>query len=1603
MLQQKPIVLKTTSMKNKAQGVDAYPMSPVQKGIVFRAMAQKEAKTYHSQAVRQINIQGFDRHIFQQAFTSVVENSPTLMAAFDLYGYDEAMQVIYKPLSIRVGYHDLQHTANPVKRINDFLESEYRQPFDFSVPPLWRADLFQIEADYVVFVFQYHQAILGQQSFAYFYNHLLQAYVQTQQHPNGLTTTQQQPVKQAFVQIEAQTDVDALLSYWQHAMNGYKRLDIFDEFSNEESYHNRYDEGITHQIKERAAAMGIPLPALYFGAYLMAMKALTYENDITVGLETSLHPNGFDPKSLYGSFSNALPFRWTINEGHTITDYLMEVAKKVETLQTRSNLDVYALAHAMGETANGQHPFFDTTFGYVVMPEVVQPGIAVGEKYGLASVEASGVSLQVTIHETAGGVQAHFVQRKGFKSGLSLPTLSAFMHQALSLIASSLEQKIDIANLLGLLEKDKLLDRYNHTALSFPAHQSCMDWFEKQVRLNPERMALKTSETTVSFATLEQQANQMAHFIRQTTAKPNAVIAVLMERSIDMTVAILGVLKCGYTYMPIGPGFPEERIHFMLNDCQADAVIVSSGYQYLAHSLPTQKIIDIGQAQDAIAQMPTTTVNTLHDETTPFCIIYTSGSSGKPKGVKIGQTGVMNRLYWMWENYPYGDDELAILKTSIGFVDHIWELFGPLLAGVPALVLSESQTAHLPEFAQQVHLHQATRVVLTPATLRKLLHQRDVSLNLLSSIRIWSCSGDALPNDLAEEFYSVFPDKKLLNIYGATETTADVACYDTSVDFVESKPTVTPQAFFESSIKSEVSGLIENYKRTATDLQSSGKALDLDEYADTSINKPWGKAKYIDFLKNDLLPNVVNVAKPSYVGHMTGPLPEFIKDINALMVELNQNLVKIETSNAASHIERQVVGMVHRLTYQFKNAFYGKHVQNSESCLGLVTNGGSISNIMALNYALNKAFAPQDGFKGIAEEGLKRSMAYFGYKDIVVMGSKMVHYSIGKAMRTMGFGKANYLAFDLDKNDIASSKKALADKIRKLQEEKVLVLALIGVAGATETGLVDPLKALGEVASACGVHYHVDAAFGGVYLFSEKLAYKLEGIAYADSVSMCGHKQMYLPMGASVCLFKSPLFGIFSENTTYYQARKGSFDLGRFTIEGSRSFIALLFHGMFKMFGGRRLGDITAGNFAMAQLFAEKIKADPNFQLIFEPETNILNYRFVPQHLTDAAKNGTLSIENFEYINLLNRQIQKTQFLEGQSFVSYTEIPMSQPAMGLEDGRVTVFRAVMMNPYTEGSNLTSLLAEQVQIARKIIAGDPKLSQERPQKAIKKEKSGILMGTAPIGKPIANTQIYILDKNGQLLPDGVVGEICISGKAMAMGYHNRQGREAKKFVRNPFVQDEAALLYKTGDMGRWLPNGNLAFTGRRDNQVKLQGHRIELEEIEHVLRQHFDVEQCVVNALAENEQLHLTAYLVLDNPVTEDALKDYLSTKLPEYMIPNQWVTVSHIPMGPTGKVDRQALPQTAPKAIQTPAYTAPGNAIEQELVKIWERLLGQDKIGVDDNFFYIGGYSLLASRVAVAIEQTFEVEIPLIELLSMPTIAQLALFIKKVKSEPASV
>lgn len=477
-------------------------------------------------------------------------------------------------------------------------------------------------------------------------------------------------------------------------------------------------------------------------------------------------------------------------------------------------------------------------------------------------------------------------------------------------------------------------------------------------------------------------------------------------------------------------------------------------------------------------------------------------------------------------------------------------------------------------------------------------------------------------------------------------------------------------------------------------------------------------------VKTKVIAHSVKVGNPYYIGHMTSAVPYFVILLEMIIAALNQNQVKIESAKASTFLEKEFISWMHRIIFMRSPNFYKNNIQNRETVLGNITLDGTMANMTALLTARNKAFPPNGRFPGIREAGIAEAYKYYGYDSSVILVSRRGHYSIEKVGRTMGIGNRNIIKIPVDSRNKIDTLR-LEKTCREIEERnlsggpRTKIIALVGIAGTTETGNIDNLKEMRKIADRYKAHFHVDAAWGGSVLLADEFRYLFSGIEKADSVTVDAHKLLYAPPSLGMVFFRNGTDLKALMHNSNYIIRPDSIDLGRFSLEGSRPFASLKPWATIKIFGKHGFSLIFSHAFELTSVLRGLVEMHCNFEAMNQPELFIFNYRFAPRTIqekldklmrkiqdTDSSdeKNNRVKIQLLKRIeninsllNELNIELHKAIREEDESFVSRTMIDMPQYFYQ----NCVILRAITINPLTTPEILKEIIEQQNKMGLKI--------------------------------------------------------------------------------------------------------------------------------------------------------------------------------------------------------------------------------------------------------------------------------------------------------------
>jgi amino acid adenylation domain-containing protein len=390
---------------------------------------------------------------------------------------------------------------------------------------------------------------------------------------------------------------------------------------------------------------------------------------------------------------------------------------------------------------------------------------------------ATKYDLYLELDERRDAVLARFHYSTDLFDQATIVSMAEHWTRMMAAVARDASVRVSEIDLLSEGERKQVVEEWNQTSVVYPQSTTIQQAFDAQCRRTPDRIALKDSRQQLTFAELQRKSNQLAHYLQKFGARPGMRVAICVERSCDMVIGLLGILKAGASYVPLDPSYPLHRLRFMLED--ADPIVIVTQGKLLPR-IPANRVqivtLDGNWTKIAHESEECPAID-LHASDTAY-VLYTSGSSGKPKGVEGTHGGALNRFEWMWERYGFEAGEVSCQKTNLGFVDSVWEIFGPLLGGVASVIVPQEALVDPEELIGYLAEHHVTRMVLVPSLLRALLDHAPNLGERLPALKLWSLSGEALTWELAGRFQKACPKARLLNIYGSSEVAADVTWHE---------------------------------------------------------------------------------------------------------------------------------------------------------------------------------------------------------------------------------------------------------------------------------------------------------------------------------------------------------------------------------------------------------------------------------------------------------------------------------------------------------------------------------------------------------------------------------------------------------------------------------------------------------------------------------------------------------------------------------------------------------------------------------------------------------------------------------------------------------
>jgi len=507
----------------------------------------------------------------------------------------------------------------------------------------------------------------------------------------------------------------------------------------------------------------------------------TMQNSILVGTPTAARSQ-FEIENLIGFFVNTLVFRGDVSEKMSFRDLVGQV--RGFALEAYAHQDVpfeKLVEELVPQRSVDITPLFQVMFIFQNIPKQIFKiqGLEMEELGFDTGIAKFDLTAEVYEDDVDDNLHWRFEYNADLFERATVRRMIDHLRNLVEAVVDNPDRPLAQIALMSAPERNRLVVELNHTAADCGEASSVQAAFELQAARTPNSVALLFWDEKLRYKQINEQANRLARYLIKRGVRRGDLVGISFERSPQMVIALLGVLKTGAAYVPLDSSYPPQWLSFVIEDAQVWGVVTEKATrQRLSATLANVVALDadaelIGSFSAQDPDLPSSRDDTAY-------VLYTSGSTGTPKGVEGTHRGCLNRFAWMWRAYPFHAGEVCCQKTNLGFVDSVWEIFGPLLAGVPSVIIAPETLLDPEELLQTLAREQVTRMVLVPSLLRMLLEHAPGLGERVPELKLWTCSGEVLPVELAERFRAGFPAATLLNLYGSAEVAADVTWHQVS-------------------------------------------------------------------------------------------------------------------------------------------------------------------------------------------------------------------------------------------------------------------------------------------------------------------------------------------------------------------------------------------------------------------------------------------------------------------------------------------------------------------------------------------------------------------------------------------------------------------------------------------------------------------------------------------------------------------------------------------------------------------------------------------------------------------------------------------------------
>ncbi len=760
---------------------DIYTLSHTQEGMLYHSIYSPDSDVYTQQI--DFTLRGnLDKSLFIKAWQMVIDRHPILRTVFDWSTREKPLQIVYKTIPFPFEFKDWQDFTldEQADNLRSLLVADLNKGFDLSKTPLIRLILIQMSKEKFQFIWTSHHIILDGWSVFLILKDLFSLYEAL--ILGGELYLKPCPPYKNFIAWLKKQNLQEAEKFWKKRLNGFKTptqlwitkspADAQNRSQSFNDYIGKISSELTLELKSFAKEYQLTINTLIQGIWALMISKYSGEDDVLFGTTVSGRREPEDVDKMVGLFINTLPVRFQINKDDSIISWLKKNQyEQVETIQY--DFSPLVQIHQWSEVPNDQ-PLFDQILVFENYP--IDDYFSSKERIvgieSIDSVERTNYSLTVIVSPDK-ELEVKCIYDKNKFEQKTIENLIIHFQTILEGIIKNPTLLIKQLQILSCAEHNKILVEWNQTRTEFPYNKCLHQLFQEQARRTPNSIAVAFDNETLTYSKLNQKSDQLARHLVSLGVNSNELVAILLDRSINMMVALLGVLKAGGAYLPLDPEFPYERLEFMLEDAQVKTLLTQTNFLDNLPSCSAEIVcIDDYSTNPKFEDIINDQVNS---ENLAY-IIYTSGSTGKPKGVQVTHKSVVNFLSSMTKKPGFNEEDILLAVTTLSFDISILELFLPIINGGKTIIASKDIVANGEQLLHTLEKHRVNVMQATPTTWRLLIEagwKGNKNFKVL-------CGGEAVSNELADKLLS--RSSNVWNMYGPTETTVWSTCHKLEKD-----------------------------------------------------------------------------------------------------------------------------------------------------------------------------------------------------------------------------------------------------------------------------------------------------------------------------------------------------------------------------------------------------------------------------------------------------------------------------------------------------------------------------------------------------------------------------------------------------------------------------------------------------------------------------------------------------------------------------------------------------------------------------------------------------------------------------------------------------